>query len=186
MGIVGVVLAGSGVASASPAPTQSTVIDRAVLCSTGLEGGLRSLSLQASSARREGAGYVWATTNVQPTGRLATVARWGLELSPFCRPSRTTVSLSARGLEGAAASRFDDEWDCEVPSRVVLRVRASFRGRASLRRGAPWRFPLLFAHRPVSEGTLAVRAPGGPLIAVARVLRRGTVQVFVSDRCFPD
>jgi hypothetical protein len=185
------VLAASSVAlmlgrGASASPEQTRVIDRTMRCATGFQGGLRLVTLQASS-RAANAGYVWALTNVQPTGRIATLGQSGLELSPFCRPVRTSVSFSARGLQGSLASPFDDRWDCGAPRTVLLRVRAVFRSNApALRRGEPWGFPILYAHRPVREGSLVVRAPSGKTLAIARLLPTGKVQVLTSDACFPD
>jgi hypothetical protein len=162
------------------------VIDRTVSCATGLQGGLRLVTLQASS-RAANAGYAWALTNVQPTGRIATLGQSGLELSPFCRAERASVPLTTSGLEGSLASPFDDRWDCTVPRRLLLRVRAVFRGRApALRRGEPWGFPILFAHRPVREGGLAVRTPSGKTVALVRLLSSGKVRVLTSSSCFPD
>ena len=187
--VVGLAAAGAvlvGIGSSADLQA-SRVIDRTVTCATGIQGGLRQLTIQASSRAGERSGYVWALTNVQPTGRVATVSQSGLELSPFCKPTRVSVPLTSRGLEGSVASAFDDEWDCQVPRRVLLRVRAVFKGVAPrLRRGDPWGFPILFAHRPVTEGTLAVRTPAGKQVALARLLRTGKIQVLTSGVCFPD
>jgi hypothetical protein len=158
-----------------------------VSCATGFTGGLRLLTLQGKSRSSASSGYVWAITSVQPTGRIATVGQSGLGLSPFCRPSRTVVPLTTRGLQASSAGVFDEAWDCQVPRTVLLRVRVVFRRDApAFRRGNPWGFPILFIHRPVREGTLIVRTPAGRAIAAAKVLPTGKVQFLTSQNCFPD
>lgn len=177
------------VAGASPAAVgqSSRVVDRTVTCATGFTGGLRLLTLQGKSRSSASSGYVWALTNVQPTGRITTVGQSGLELSPFCRTSRTVVPLTTRGLRASSAGVFDEAWDCQVPRTVLLRVRVVFKRNApAFRRGAPWGFPILFIHRPVREGTLMVRTPAGRAIAAAKVYPTGKVQFLTSGGCFPD
>jgi hypothetical protein len=163
------------------------IVDRTVTCATGLQGGLRQATIQASSKSAVGGGNVWVLTNVQPTGRIATVSQGSMELSPFCRATRTTVPLSSRGLQSSIAGAFGDEWDCQVPRQIHIRLRVVFKGAApQLRRGEPYGFPLLFANRPVAEGTLAMRTTAGKPLAVARLRRNGEVQVLTSGTCFPD
>lgn len=184
--LVAAIAAVSGGPFASAQVPASRAIDRTVSCATGLQGGLRSVTIQASS-KAANPGYAWAVTNVQPTGRIASLGQTGLELSPFCRVVRTSVPLTPRGLDGSVASPFDDQWGCSVPPRVVLRVRAVFGERApALRRGDPWGFPILFAHRPVREGSLVLRTPSGKAVALVRLLSSGKVQVLTSGSCFPD
>lgn len=178
------VLAG---ASAAADTQTARVIDRIVTCATGFAGGLRLLTLQGKSKSSASSGYVWALTNVQPTGRIATVGQRGLELSPFCRPSRVAVPLATRGLQRSIAGVFDEEWDCQVPRSVLLRVRVVFeRPAPALRRGDPWGFPILFIHQPVREGTLVARTTTGRTVAAARLLPTGKLQFFTSEACFPD
>jgi hypothetical protein len=162
-------------------------VDRTVECATGISGGLRLLTLQGKSKSSASSGYVWALTNVQPTGRTATVGQRGLELSPFCRTSRVAVPLVTRGLERSIAGVFDEEWDCQVRRSILLRVRVVFKRPApAFRRGDPWGFPILFIHRSVREGTLVVRTTTGRTVAAARVLPTGKVQFLTSGTCFPD
>jgi hypothetical protein len=184
MAAVAAVLAGTG---AGAEHQGSRVVDRTVSCATGFTGGLRLLTLQGQSRSSASSGYVWALTSVQPTGRIATVGQRGLELSPFCRPSRAVVPLATRGLQRSIAGVFDETWKCQVPRSVLLRVRVVFeRPAPAFRRGDPWGFPILFIHRPVREGTLVARTTTGRAVAAGKVLRTGKLQFFTSGACFPD
>ncbi|MEX2210664.1 MAG: hypothetical protein WD689_02735 [Gaiellaceae bacterium] len=171
----------------APAAPAATVIDRTLLCEVGISGGVRKLKLYSSSAIREGpqqhAASVDVSTNLRPTWRLAAIGEGSLELSPACTRSSATVPLSARGLDGGAAGIFGDEHGCLTPRRVLLRVRATFTSRVTLRRGSPYGFPVLFARGTVEQASLAIRTQAGKPLAYATVSETGKARLFTAGSC---
>ncbi|MEX1357456.1 MAG: hypothetical protein WD981_02420 [Gaiellaceae bacterium] len=177
--------------SAPASPAASRIVDRTLLCEVGLQGGVYVATVQAASANRaqKKVALVDLTTKVQPTGRLALISERSIELSPppGCQRSTGRVALTSRGLSGAVASPFGDEFDCWTPRRVVIRVRAVFTSPVTLRLGRPWGFPLLFARGNVTEASVAVRTQSGKRLAFATVSDTGRARVFTARRdCFAD
>jgi hypothetical protein len=178
--------------ASAAAQQPARIIDRTLLCETGITGGVRNLDLHSSSAVRGAKlAYVEARTNVRPTWRLAGLdkgldGKGSIELSPACGRSQARVSLSSHGLTGGLASEFGDEHDCWTPRWVVIRVRAVFRSPTALRPSRPWGFPLLFARGRMNDAYLAIQTRTGKPIVFAAVNDSGTTRVFMSDSCFPE
>lgn len=173
---------------ASGEPTATRVIDRTLLCETGVQGGVNVVTLNGSSSKpgKDSAG-VDITTRLVPTWRLASIGERAVELSPACRRPTARAPLASTGLVGVVASPFGDEFDCWTPRRVLIRVRAVFESPATLRLGRPWGFPLLFARGKVEEAWLAIRTQAGKPMAFAAVSETGRTRVFTARRdCFPD
>lgn len=101
-----------------------------------------------------------------------------------CRASRAHVPLSARGLMGGAAGALGDSYDCFPPRRVLVRVRAVFRSRTSLRLNSVTGH--LFTRTPVREVSLAVRTSSGKPLAYAAALESGKARVFAAPGCLPE
>jgi hypothetical protein len=98
-----------------------------------------------------------------------------------CRSS-SRVPTGRSGLGGGAVGPFDDQWDCAVNGRVVVRVRAVLGTQASLTsyRG------FLRTTVPVKSASLVVRTQGGRALGYAEVFESGKALLFMSERCFPD
>jgi hypothetical protein len=179
-------------ANASDEQPAARVIDRTVLCATGLSGGIHEIEIEAKSAsgpRRDQAdGHVTVGSNVQPISLFASITQAALDLNPACRRARATVGLRSRGLTGWTASRTYETVDCTTAPRVLIRVRVAFTRPVTLRRTTEFQYPQLTARAPVREGTIAVRTETGKRLVLARLLRSGKVQVFadVPRSCIPD
>ena len=164
-----------------------TVIDRTLLCETGIRGGIHKLQVIASSSIREGPqkheANIAITTRVDPF-RLAGIGENWLDFSPKCRRSATTVALTSRGLSGGAASVFEDEYGCPVPTKVLVRVRGVFYERVSLVLSAlipglrTWH-----ALGYVKEGAIAVRTLGAKRVAYVTVAATGKARIFTRGSC---
>jgi hypothetical protein len=69
-----------------------------------------------------------------PDGYLVGVSEGSLSLNhKRCQAAKASVPLTARGLTGGPISPFGDDYDCTPTSRVLVRLQATFRARASLR-----------------------------------------------------
>ena len=174
-------------AHARPDAPSVTVIDRTVVCEAGVYGGIRMVHVVASSAIRGGPQEHAAEVSVvTKTGRLTGVGGGYMDLSPQCRRSTARVPLTSRGLSGFVASQFEDELGCPTSTRVLIRVRAVFPGRAALRLGSPipggqrtW-----YAIAPVDRGEIAVRTlKGRPVAYESFSSETGKARLFTARSC---
>jgi hypothetical protein len=191
----------------SAAESQSRIIDRTFRCTLApLYGGLRELEVTTkprgslgnggrsddispgyiSVGSGQGSGVfddlIWARTRLEERG----VAP-GQPFAPGvyadvrrCRAARAVVPLSAKGLPGPPV-RFDQDADCEVRGRVLVRLRAV------LEAPTPWRrakSPYFGARRNVLEAEIAVkRERTRRLVALLALDSGGETRLWVSDGC---
>ncbi len=99
-----------------------------------------------------------------------------------CRRTTTRVPLSARGLTGGRAGPFSQRYDCFVPRRVLIRVRATFT-RPPTFFGAGG---FLRTKAVVERAALAVRTPAGRRIAYATVSSSGKAVLMTARDCVPE
>jgi hypothetical protein len=113
-----------------------------------------------------------APNNPWPAGAYADVRR--------CAPARVSVPLSAKGLPGPSI-RYDQESDCELRGRALVRLRAV------LEAPTPWRLatpPWVGARRNVVEAKIAVRSERTRRpIALLALDPRGGTRLWVSSGC---
>jgi hypothetical protein len=117
----------------------------------------------------------WRKSSALPPGRLAVNMR-------ACRPTSRAVPFSRAGLDGGLASRFGDEIDCEVPRRVLLRVRAILRGPGGFQRMHGFERLLV----PLRQARLTARTEAGRTIVDAEVLESGRTTIHTAKTCYPD
>ncbi|HEX4747486.1 MAG TPA: hypothetical protein VFU99_11475 [Gaiellaceae bacterium] len=98
----------------------------------------------------------------------------------LCRPARAKAALNRAGLQGGKAPRVSVAFDCAVPRRVVVRLRAILDGSASLRERARI---FLATNAPVRQARVVVRTPAGKVLAYASVERGGSAQLFTAPGC---
>jgi hypothetical protein len=174
-----------GTSSGPAAP----VIDRTFLCSTAMRGGIRQISVQATAAARPAPGGASFTvlTSWVPDGSLASGSTAGVALNPtHCRPSRANVPLTTAKLEGGSPGTSGQEFDCETPPRVLVRVRAEFRVPTPLQTSRDFGYPQLVARGEVTKASLAVRTPTGRPLAFAAVFASGKARLFAARSCTED
>jgi hypothetical protein len=146
------------------------VIDRTLLCSTAMQGGIRMVSIDASSASgpdliQHGPSFSVSSGFARPPG-FASASKTSFSLFPDrCTGSGALVSLKAGKLRGAAPGPFGRSFDCEAPRRVYLRVRAVFFEPATLVENRESGYRTLLAQGQISEAAIAIRTPSGkPLL----------------------
>jgi hypothetical protein len=86
----------------------------------------------------------------EPTGSVAVNRR-------DCIDTSVRVPLSAKGLRGGPASRLGSSFRCDVPTRVLMRVHATFRRPTTWRRDPQTSF-LTRARGQITTGYLTVAA----------------------------
>jgi hypothetical protein len=179
----------SGRSPGTSSASGTRVIDRTLLCSTAMRGGIRQIAVQASAAAGPAPGGAWfgALTSWVPDGRLASGSTAGLTLnSTHCSPTRANVPLAAAKLEGGSPGTSGQEFDCETPSRVLLRVRAEFRVPTPLETSREWGYPELVARGEVTKASLAIRTQAGKPLAFAAVFASGKARLFAAGSCIED
>jgi hypothetical protein len=127
-------------------PSASRTIDRTVVCRMPAEGfpdAIRFMTIsawprslpQAGQARpRIGPPPMMSASN-GPSAELRALVRTGRDardstgvvmLQRACTPTKLRVRPSTRGLQGGATGRSGNSYRCDVPSKILLRVRAEF------------------------------------------------------------
>ena len=99
-----------------------------------------------------------------------------------CRPSRARVPLSAKGLVGGPAGQLGEEYDCESPRRVLVRLRAILRARAPVYRERHF----LKTKANLKSAYLAIRTRSGRPLAFAAVFESGKARLFTASSCLSD
>jgi hypothetical protein len=198
----------AGAVGGETAATPARIIDRTLLCSTLLQAGAREITVYATAAvpgQKEPGGSVTdpsslkqklpevslSTGSFDPTGGLARITAGGrVGRAPrtfsidreHCSPSRTRIPLSARGLDGGAASPFGDSYECFPPRRILVRARAIFRSPTLLRQSSEG----FWTPTPVNRGYLAARTPSGKPLVFAEVRESGAARLFVAPGCISE
>jgi hypothetical protein len=183
------------VAMGSPAEQASRIIDRTLVCpmsGVGYPDPARFLDAQAiprlgDSSPHAGvynapsaADGVYADFKTGPDFGRGT----GWVRLKGCTASRLRVRLSSQGLAGGPTA-LGDRQKCEVPARVLVRLRAVFKRPVTLRRTEG----MLVAHGSIASGYVAVATLPGrkPLVFTSVGDATGKARLFVSrSTCVPN
>jgi hypothetical protein len=176
----------------------SRVVDGTFLCSTRSVGsGFWGIEVVESppevgqDPRTQLTGFAARVFTLNPGPPNAEVATIAAGRSPsgiwigrdHCRRSVMRIRLTRTGLDGGRFSGFFTEYDCETPRRVLIRVRAIFRGRSAL---APSGRSLAARGR-VQHAYVAVSAyPTRKPIAYADVSSERARMFVASSRCIKE
>jgi hypothetical protein len=203
-GVTAAAIAAAFVGAGSAAP--ANVIDRTVLCRTGAALGARTVDVNAVSGFRKAGRFEWlgqlvVSTPGQPVPRrpgymptlVGVTAGWppsppltsgalGINIVR-CKPTRARVTFTKRGLVGGQATRFlsGDQAKCYAPETVLIRVRSSFVGTASLVRSDDR--TTLQAIARIRKAQVAVRTPKGKALLYGEVDDSGTARLFSARSC---
>lgn len=201
-------LAVAGLASgAGASEAQERILDRSFSCTVRGVGSPETVRYLSVLGEPRIARYApWAhiaTTDGQPSPvggppssdslgagfRTGRTQHWGAGATwlnvATCSATRARPPLTSKGLRGGAIARFGESHRCDVPARVVFRVRGVFRSAVTLRPGRSARHYLTAFGRMMSA-SLVVRGANGQPIAYAAVDdRTGRTRIFTSpSRCF--
>jgi hypothetical protein len=117
------------------------------------------------------------------TGSTTGEARISDESAGRCTQTRIRVPLSSKGLRGGPAGEIGNAYKCNVPGKVLIRVRAVFKRPTSFRPDP--RFNQVVARGDISVGYLAVATLRGrrPLAFISLHDASGTARIFAAPRC---
>ena len=167
----------------------SPVVDRTVECSVAGGGGYpdpapRYLTVSASPRLGD------LTPSVSILGRVLPTVSVGFSTGRSgsawldrmeCRATRSRVALSTRGLR-RVETRLGAQYRCEVPAKVLVRVRAVFTRPVTL---LPRSGGMLSARGTATSGSVAVRTVAGkPVFLGSAVNSTGKAAAFIAPgRC---
>lgn len=174
----------------------SRIIDRTVVCraiGTGFPDPIRFVTATASP-RNEGLDLppiLSAHNGPSGEGGLSAFVQTGPDpghatgyvgLSRArCTTTRVRLRLSSKGLRGVSTEPDGESYDCDVPARILIRVRAVFTRPTRFARDprSPW---LSVARGTMATGYLAVATMPGrkPLAFSAASHETGEARLFVS------
>jgi hypothetical protein len=188
MGALLAVTVGNGAQSAS------RIVDRTLECrmaGTGYPDPVRYADVSAAPRLGDAAPSAHVFNGPPPMG-------FGYETAPSfgsrtgglflglerCRATGIRISLSARGLRGGETA-LGERHKCDVPARVLIRVRAVFKRPVTLRRVRG----TLSVNGEIATASLAVAALRGrnPIVYAASDDGSGKTRIFVSrSACVPN
>jgi hypothetical protein len=184
------------------APAAVKLVDRALSCTTGIQGGARVIHLRAQSAFGQGHELDWlAQATVSAVGQpvpskpnyrptlAGMTAGWppprpltagGIAFDDrLCKASRSRVAFARGGLTGGLASQLGDEYQCVVPKTMLVRLRVTFRAPVELERVQK----AYTAIGRVQRGQIAVTTVAGKPLVYAEVDDAGRARLFTSRGC---
>lgn len=180
------------------AESATRIIDRTLVCQTtgvGAPDPIRFLDVAASPVERRaspmvsisngpvGAAGVTIGANTGPGWGRPTGAAW-LTLRR-CTATRQRLPLASTGLRSAQPGPFGKRFTCEVPARLMVRLRAVFTRPTTVVRDP--RFPWLSVARGrITSVYLAVRTVNDrPIVFASASDTTGKARAFVAaSRCF--
>jgi hypothetical protein len=187
----------------SGAEWASHIIDRTVVCRTagmGFPEAVRFMNVSAEPSQQLGGApappwlFVGNPSGGGDAGVSASIRTgpYGNDASGYISLSRTRctrtnvrIPLTGSGLRGGPTQPFGDNYRCDLPAMVLIRVRADFRRPAVLRPDP--RSPLVSVARgQITTGYLAVATQQGrkPIVFASAHDGSGKVRLFISpSRC---
>jgi hypothetical protein len=184
------------------AESASRIIDRTVVCRTvgvGYPDAVRFMNVSAEPFQHLGGSPTgpWLSVSNSGSGDPGVGASirtgpWGNDASGYvslsrtrCTRTKTRVPLSSRGLRGGPTQPFGDNYRCDLPVRVLIRIRADFKRPTALRPDS--RSPsVLIARGQITTGYLAVVTERGrkPIVFASAHDASGNARLFVApSRC---
>lgn len=190
------VIGGALLASPPATATESAsrIVDRTLECGmagTGYPDPVRYVDVSAAPRLGDAAPSAHVFNGPPPMG-------FGFETAPSfgsrtgglflglerCRTTRVRIPLSSRGLRGGQTA-LGDRHKCDVPARVLVRVRAIFKRPVTLRRVRD----SLSANGEIATASLALATLRDriPIVYAASDDRSGKTRLFVSrSACVPN
>jgi hypothetical protein len=181
----------------------SRVIDQTFLCSAARFAGIRVALVQAYAGVRDNENpskwrslpFVGISKSVGiratasgPTPEYQGVGApvpTGVGVSKMCRPTKTRIPFSRRGLDqGGAAGPFGDIFECAIPRQVQIRLRAVFSSPTELK--FERKHESLQTRVHAREVRIGMRTAAGRPIAFAEAFESGRARIFVAGNCIPD
>jgi hypothetical protein len=176
------------------------IVDRTLRCNVPLDAGIRLVRISGQSGVKDQAdpsrwfaiagvhltidngqlALIQAGTPRVETGAPQVDATFLLNRQA-CKPASARIALSPRGLGGGSLNQFVEYYECTMPRRILLRVRAEFRAPATLRSQGGSQF----SEAPLSKGYVAIQSERAKPLLYTDVVESGRARLF-SGNCQRD
>jgi hypothetical protein len=184
-----------GVSIGNGAESAARIIDRTLVCpmiGVGYPDPARFLDAQAIPRLGDYSPHAGVYNSAAAAGGVIADLKTGPDFGhgagwvrlKGCTPSSLRIRLSSRGLRGGPTA-LGDRQKCEVPARVLVRLRAVFKRPVTLRRTKG----MLVANGTIATGYVAVATLPGrrPLVFASVNDATGKARLFVAgSRCVPN
>jgi hypothetical protein len=172
--------------STPPSAGSGHVVDRTLVCSTAMQGGLRQFTIRAYPGGQQTPSFS-VTSNWVPDWTLAGAGTTLMQLNPErCTETQAQVPLSTANLRGGSPGPSGQVFDCQSPERVLVRIRAVFASATSLEQDRPFGYLLLVARGEVTQAAVAVRTQRGKQLAYATISSSGAAKLYRAGGCVED
>jgi hypothetical protein len=172
--------------STPPRAGAGHVVDRTLLCSTAMQGGLRQFTIRAYPGGQQTPSFS-VTSNWVPDWTLAGAGTTLMQLNPErCTDTQAQVPLSGANLRGGSPGPSGQVFDCESPERVLLRIRAVFASSTTLEQDRTFGYLQLIARGEVTQAAVAVRTQRGKQLAYATMSSSGAAKLYRAGVCIED
>jgi hypothetical protein len=173
-------------ASTPPSSGSGHVVDRTLVCSIAMQGGLRQFTIHAYPGGQQSAS-VEVTSNWVPDWNLVGAGTTMMRLNPErCTEAQAQVPLSATNLRGGSPGPAGQVFDCQSPERVLVRIRAVFASATTLEQDRPFGYLQLVARGEVTQAAVAVRTQRGKQLAYATISSSGAARLYRAGGCIED
>jgi hypothetical protein len=172
--------------STPPSAGSGHVVDRTLVCSTAMQGGLRQFTIRAYPGGQQTPSFA-VTSNWVPDWTLVGAGTTLMQLNPErCTETQAQVPLSAAKLRGGSPGPSGQVFDCQSPERVLLRIRAVFASSTTLEQDRTFGYLQLTARGEVTQAAVAVRTQRGKQLAYATMSSSGAARLYRAGGCVED
>jgi hypothetical protein len=182
----------------SGAGSASRIVERTLLCRTSGQGYPDPVSsMDVSASPRVGKHAPAVLTSNGPSGAdglsagFYTGPHYGQPIGTLwfsrtrCSATGPRLPFSAAGLRGGRAPRFGDQHQCDVPSTVLIRVRAVFARPVALKPDRQATYLSVAKGRILSASIAVSTAQRKPIVLGSVDDKTGNATIFTSpSRCF--
>lgn len=184
--IVGVIALSS---NAGAEPGASRLVDRTFSCEAGFVGGLRQVTVRSGYSTIPDPPKLKASAGVARNmfESLASLSSEGFSVHRGnCAVAKAKVALTTRSLRGGVTPLLGAAATCETPTRILLRVRATFIRPPTIETTRRYGYPLLTATGDLDGSAIAVATKSGTPLAYLSVTGDEKARLFTRRTCKED
>lgn len=190
--IVFVAIVGVAATLLSPASARveaSRIVDRTFSCEAGFVGGQHQVIVQSRYSTIPDSSKLKVYSGVVRNmfDSLASLQSEGFNVHRGnCAIAKTRVALTTKTLRGGVVPPLGSEATCVTPTRVLVRVRASFTRPPTIDTTGRYGYPLLTATGALETSAIAVATRTGMPIAYLSVTGAEKARFFARPTCEKD
>lgn len=167
----------------------SRIVDRTFSCEAGFVGGLHQVTVRSgySTIPNSSKLKVYSGVSRNMFDSLASLHSEGFNVHRGnCAIAKARVALTTKTLRGGVVPPLGAEATCVAPTRVLLRVRASFTRPPTIETTGRYGYPLLTVTGALETSAIAVATRSGTPIAYLSVTGAEKARFFTRPTCKED